>query len=65
MKIAISLKDPNFLDYAEKDLREQMEQEGFSEDDIDDAADALRAKFRYGEYLDIAYDVESDTLEFK
>ncbi len=62
MNITILLKDTNFMDIAYKDIREIMESEGRSEEEIEDAQDAFRANFEYGELLRLDYDIDNDEL---
>lgn len=58
MKIKFCMKSPDVLDHAAEELRGQVD-----EDEAQDILDRLRSKFRYGEYLDLVYDTETDTLE--
>lgn len=62
MNITILLKDTNFMDVALNDIHEIMESEGRSEDDIEEAQDAFRANFQYGELLRLDYDIDTDEL---
>jgi hypothetical protein len=57
------MKDPNFLDYVAKEIRTDLEAQGVEEYKIDEIIDNLGEHFRYGEYLDLVYDLEKDKLE--
>ena len=63
MRITFSMKDPNFLEHAEKELREKLETKGVHyEDEIEDEVDKFVLKFRHGEYLDLEYDTETGLI---
>ncbi|AMQ66110.1 hypothetical protein AAY80_150 [Stenotrophomonas phage vB_SmaS-DLP_6] len=60
MKVNITMKSPDATFYAMNDLQASGE---FDEDQLDEIAGRLSRHFTYGEYLNLEYDTETDTLE--
>lgn len=63
MKYAFTMKDPNFLDYAVKELEEKLAKEGKDEGEVEVITDAFKKKFRYGEYLMLEFDTEAGMIK--
>lgn len=60
MKVTITMKSPDATHYAMSDLQASG---AFDEDQLDEIAGKLHRHFTYGEYIDLIYDTDADTLE--